>query len=311
MDNFIAIIIPAYNERDNILSLVTRLDEVLKHSAYEYCYLFVDDGSKDDSINILKKISEEHANVSYLSFSRNFGKDHALKAGIDVCTNALAVITMDADLQHPPELIPQMVEMWVKGSDIVYTYREDANPHTSFLHRLSSRLFYKLLNFFSDIRFEEGISDFRLMDQKVVRSLAEIKEDGLFFRGLVKWVGYHQQAIPYTPDARLHGKTTYSKISLFKLAMQGIMAFSVRPLYLAVYIGFALSVISLLYVPYVIYSLYMNLSVSGWASVIMSVVFFAGMNMSILGIIGIYIGKIYMQSKERPQYIINRKNLKF
>lgn len=311
MTDFIAIVIPAYNEKNNISPLVEKLDEVLKSSTYEFKYLFVDDGSRDGTRSVLEEKAKDHPNVSYISFSRNFGKDDALKAGIDACTGALAVITIDADLQHPPELIPQMIDLWENGADIVYVYRDEANPHTSFFHRASSKAFYKLLNILSDIQVEEGMSDFRLIDQRAVENLADIKETGLFLRGLVKWVGFSQKGITYKPDSRLHGNTTYSKWSLLKLAVQGITAFSIKPLHLAVYIGFLFSVIALFYLPYVVFSLYMGMAVSGWASIIVSIVFFAGLQLSILGIIGIYIGKIYIQVKSRPQYIIRRQNLKF
>ncbi|MDP4269366.1 MAG: glycosyltransferase family 2 protein [Bacteroidota bacterium] len=309
MKPLIAIVVPAYNEMKNIPALVEKLDEVLENSKYEFRYVFVDDGSKDGTAFTLKALAEKHRKVFYILLSRNFGKDEALKAGVDACHDAVAVITMDADLQHPPRLIPEMIANWEEGNDIVYAYRKEANPHTSFAHKIYSKWFYKLANMLSEVQLEQGISDFRLMDKKVVDNLISIEESGLFLRGLVKWVGYEQKGIEYMPDERFSGDTAYSKIALLKLAIKGMTAFSVKPLYLAVFLGFFFSLASLLYIPYVIISLIMKFSVSGWPSIICTIVFLGGLQLIILGIIGIYIGKIFIEVKGRPQYIIKTSNL--
>jgi Glycosyltransferases involved in cell wall biogenesis len=309
MKPLIAIVIPAYNEMKNIPALVSKLDEILENSRYEFRYVFVDDGSKDGTAFTLKALAEKHRKVFYILLSRNFGKDEALKAGVDACHDAAAVITMDADLQHPPRLIPEMIKHWEEGNEIVYAYREEANPHTTFVHKVCSKWFYKLVNMLSEVQLEQGVSDFRLIDKKVVNNLISIEESGLFLRGLVKWIGYEQKGIEYMPEERFSGNTTYSKMALLKLAIKGMTAFSVKPLYLAVFLGFFFSLASLLYIPYVIISLIMKFSVSGWPSIICTVVFLGGLQLIILGIIGIYIGKIFIEVKGRPQYIIKTSNL--
>ncbi|MFN8407451.1 MAG: glycosyltransferase family 2 protein [Sphingobacteriaceae bacterium] len=305
----ISIVIPAFNESKNIKLLVDRIDDVFEHLSYQYEILLVNDGSSDTTQKVLVELSQINPKVHYVEFSRNFGKDAALKAGIDL-SQSNAVITIDADLQHPPELIPQMINRWEAGYEVVYAYRKEANPHYSWFNKMASRSFYHLINQLSDIDIENGISDFRMMDQKVITVLKSINEFEIFLRGMVKWVGFKQIGIEYTPAERLYGNSTYSTKALIKLALQGITSFSIKPLYTAVYLGFLFSVLSLLYIPYVIYSFYIGAEVHGWASVIMTIVFFGGLQLVILGIIGIYIGKLFLQSKQRPNYIIRNTSLK-
>lgn len=246
MKKKLSIIIPAYNEEKNIGFLVSELNRSLDSSKYEYEYIFVNDGSKDNTLNEIKIQAEMHANVFYIELSKNFGKDYALKAGIDMAQGD-AIITMDADLQHPPHLLPQMLKHWEEGYDIIYTYRDEANPHVGGFQKFGSRLFYKLINAMSDITLENGISDFRLLDEKVIRELKQIDEYEIFFRGIVKWVGFLQIGIPYTPAARHTGEASYSFFKLAKLAVGSIMAFSVRPLYIATGLGLFFSVSALLF----------------------------------------------------------------
>jgi dolichol-phosphate mannosyltransferase len=221
-----------------------------------------------------------------------------------------AVITMDADLQHPPHLLPQMLKHWEEGFDIIYTYREDSNPHVKGYQKIASKLFYKGINALSDITLENGISDFRLMDEKVVKELRKIDEYEIFFRGMVKWVGFMQKGIPYTPAKRHTGEASYSFLNLAKLAIGSIMAFSVRPLYIATGLGLFFSLASLLYIPYIAISYFAGYdAVSGWASLIATISFFGGIQLLVLGIIGMYLGKIFLQTKHRPNYIIRSTNM--
>src|SRR6201996_2761195 len=182
MKKKLSIIIPAYNEEKNISFLVAELNKALASFDYAFEFIFVNDGSKDDTLNELKLQADIHPNVFYIDLSRNFGKDYALKAGINM-SQSDAIITMDADLQHPPHLLPQMLKLWEDGYDIIYTYREDANPHVTGFQKMASKLFYKGINAISDITLENGISDFRLLDQKVVNELRQIDEYEIFFRG--------------------------------------------------------------------------------------------------------------------------------
>jgi dolichol-phosphate mannosyltransferase len=179
----------------------------------------------------------------------------------------------------------------------------------SFFNKLFSNIFWKLISKLSGLKLEEGISDFRLLDKNVVEVLKSLDEYGLFLRGMVKWIGFKQIGIQYVPEERLHGETTYSKKALFKLAVYGITSFSTKPLYSAIYLGFIFSSFSLLYIPYVIFSIYYDFEVAGWSSIIMTIVFFGGLQMIMLGVIGIYIGKMFNQTKNRPNYIIQADNI--
>jgi len=309
MKKKVSIVIPAFNEQKNIAFLIAELKRTLNTSAYNYEYIFVDDGSKDDTLNEIKIQSAIYEDVFYVELSKNFGKDYALKAGIDVADGD-AVVTMDADLQHPPQMLAEMLNYWEKGFDIVYTYREESNPHVKSYQKAASKLFYKGINALSDITLEDGIADFRLLDAKVVKELRQIDEYEIFFRGLVKWVGFQQVGIPYTPAKRHTGEASYSFIKLAKLAVGSIMAFSVRPLYIATGLGLFFSLASLLYIPYIAISYFTGYAVSGWASLIATISFFGGLQLLVLGIIGMYLGKIFLQTKHRPSYIVRSTNLK-
>jgi len=201
-----------------------------------------------------------------------------------------------------------MLKKWEEGFEVVYTIREE-DLSLSKGKRNSSSLFYKILNSLSDIELEAGAADFRLLDKKVVNVFRNFHENEPFLRGLVKWLGFKQFAIRYNPAARFSGKSKYTLKKMFNLALHGVTSFSIKPLYSAVYLGFILSFASVLYVPYIIYAFVNKVEVSGWASVIMTIVFFGGLQLIILGIIGIYVGKMFMQSKNRPNYIIRSTNL--
>lgn len=303
----IDIIVPVYNEQENLLLFISAIEKTFADLPYTFTIFFIDDGSKDSSLALIKHFSNENKNVKFVSFSRNFGKDAAMQAGLHVSTGD-AAITIDADLQHPVEMIPQMLQHWEDGNDIVYAYREKSNEFVSLSHKLSAAFFYKILNSISDIDIEDGATDFRLTDKKVVRVLNGLSEYEPYLKGLTKWVGFSQKAIPYMPNKRAHGESKYSKRALIRLALRGITSFSVKPLSLAIYIGFTISILSVLYIPYTIYSLVKGLNVSGWASIIVTISFFGGLQLMILGIIGIYLGKLFINSKNRPHYIIKEKN---
>jgi dolichol-phosphate mannosyltransferase len=309
MKKKLSIIIPALNEENNIDFLIAEVFKSMQPTGYDFELIFVDDGSKDKTLDQIKMQAGIHANIFFIELSKNFGKDYALKAGIDRA-NGDAIITMDADLQHPPHLLPQMLQYWEEGYDIIYTYRAEANPHVKGFQKRASKTFYRLINALSDITLENGISDFRLLDRKVVNELKLIDEYEIFFRGMVKWVGFTQMGIPYIPAERHTGQASYSFFKLLKLAIGSIMAFSVRPLYIATGLGLFFSVASLLYIPYVLVSYFAGFDViSGWASLIATVAFFGGLQLLVLGIIGMYLGKIFMQTKHRPNYIVRSTNL--
>lgn len=308
MNQLISIIIPAYNEEKNIPIITAAVADVFASGKFNYEIIFVDDGSSDNSAHVLVDLAKQNSAVKYILFSRNFGKDNALSAGFNKAKGD-AVITIDADMQHPPEMIAQMLQLWQLGNEVVYTYREDKNQYASGINKISSSLFYKTINRLSDIELEDGTADYRLLDRKVVEVLNALPENDPFYRGLVKWVGFNQKSIPYTPNARNAGETKYSKKALLRLALKGITSFSTKPLNIAIYLGFIFSLLSLLYIPYVIISLMNHWAISGWASLIVTVAFLGGLQLMILGIIGLYLGKLFMQSKQRPHYIIKQSNI--
>ena len=307
MNKKISIVVPVCNEQGNIPVLVNALQEVLASVTYPYKIIFIDDGSSDDTLAILKQRANIDSSIFYISLSRNFGHQNALKAGLDIADGD-AVIMMDGDMQHPPELIPVMLEMWEKGNDIVYTIRKD-HKDLPMMKRKTSTMFYNLINNLSDIALEQGTADFRLMDKKVVAIFKDFKETDLFLRGLVKWMGFQQAGIEYEPAQRTQGKSKYTLKKMIRFALQGITSFSTKPLYIATYLGFSFSLVSLLYIPYIGYSYYFGHVISGWTSMIATIAFFGGLQLMILGIIGMYLGKLFLQSKQRPHYIVKESNI--
>ncbi len=307
MNKSITIVVPACNEEGNIPVLVAALKQVLDPLKVAYHLVFIDDGSTDGTMAVLKHLASTNERIQYISLSRNFGHQNALKAGLDMADGD-CVIMMDGDMQHPPELIPIMLEQWEQGFDIVYTIRKD-HQDMPLMKRKTSNMFYNLINNLSDIELEPGTADFRLMDRKVVAVFKEFKETDLFLRGLVKWMGFQQSGIEYEPAQRLEGKSKYTLKKMIRFALQGITSFSTKPLYIATYLGFSFSLISLLYIPYIIYSYYFGHVISGWTSMIATIAFFGGLQLMILGIIGMYLGKLFLQSKQRPHYIVKETNI--
>ena len=304
----ISVVVPVFNESGNILKVIERLGGVFSKMNYDYEIIFVDDGSSDSTVEVLKGIHNLNPKIHYIELSKNFGHQNALKAGIDVAEGD-CIISMDGDLQHPPELLPQFIAKWEEGYEIVYSRRKHSENNPIYKNA-TSNMFYRLVNKMSAVKLEQGTADFRLIDRKVADILLQFNEIDPFIRGIIKWVGFSQYAIDYTPEDRFAGKSKYSFKKMTKLAMQGITSFSIRPLYTAVVVGFIFSAMSLLYLPYVLYSVYFGHAISGWASIIMTIVFFGGLQILIMGIIGIYVGKIFLQTKLRPNYIIKNTSLK-
>lgn len=311
MNKSIAIVIPSYNEATNIDVLTHALNETIQNINYTFKFIFVDDGSSDETVAVLKEKSKEHQHIFYLELSRNFGHQNALKAGIDLVKNDVdAIISMDGDMQHPPKIIPKLIQKWEEGFEVVYTIREE-DKKLGFIKNKTSNLFYGLMNKLSDIKFEPGTADFRLIDKKVAQVFSDFTENELFIRGIINWVGFKQYAIHYEPNERYSGKSKYTVGKMMRFAVQGITSFSTKPLSMAIILGISLSVMAFIfYISYVLYSIYYGHVISGWASVITTVVFFGGLNLVVLGIIGVYIGKLFMQSKGRPNYLISSTNYK-
>jgi glycosyltransferase involved in cell wall biosynthesis len=303
----ISLVIPCYNEESNVIPLLNALYTNI--TGYLLEIILVDDASKDDTLNVIKTAALKDPNIFYLSFSKNFGHQYAIKAGLDYATGD-CVICMDADLQHPPNKINELLSHWNDGYQIVSTLRKE-DESSSLFKKWSSILFYKIINLLTDITIEKGSADFRLIDRKIVDILKnDIKEYHLFYRGLISWIGFRHKQIEYTADKRFSGTTKYSLRKMISFALNGITSFSIKPLRLGILLGFFLSFFSLSYALYAILAYYFNDNyITGWASILVSVLFTGGANMILLGIIGEYIGKLYIQSKGRPLYLINQTNI--
>jgi len=303
----VSVIVPVFNEEGCLLTLVSRVVMVIeKYSDYEI--LFIDDGSRDNTLTVLRKLHAGNKKINFLSFSRNFGHQNALRAGT-LYASGDCIVSLDGDLQHPPELIPDLITKWKEGFDIVYTIRKDEKK-IPVLKRVMSVLFYKLMNAISDMNFEHGEADFRLLDKNAAAELNNLNENAIFFRGMVKWLGFEQIGIEYTPDDRTWGKTKYSRKKMFALAISGITSFSIKPLRISTIIGISIAFLSILYGIYALYiKFFTDNSIEGWTSVFFMVTFIGGIQLIILGIIGEYIGNIFLESKKRPHYIIEEDSL--
>ena len=305
----ISIVIPAFNEEGNLCEIRKKINDVFTSlQNYSFEIIFINDGSRDNTQTTIEDLAIKFPEVKFIEFSRNFGHQNAVKAGMDNA-DGNAVITMDADLQHPPELIPELINKWEQGYDVVYTIRKYSDK-ISFFKRVTSSVFYSFLLKISDFELvQKGGADFRLLDRNVNDVIKEFNENDLFLRGLTGWIGFKQTGVEYTAKDRFSGKSSYDMKKMFSLAFSGITSFSTKPLYLAAYVGFAFTILSLLvYGIYVIYSFAIGTHISGWASLIMTVVFLGGMQLIMMGIIGMYLGKIFKQVKDRPNYIIRSKN---
>lgn len=303
----ISIIICCYNEYTNIPTVVDAIHKVMDGTDYNYEIIAVNDGSSDGTQELLEKMCEKDEHLFYLEFSRNFGHQNALKAGLDYARGN-CIISMDADMQHPPRMLPQLIKKWEEGYDIVYTRRQE-DKRLSSSKRKSSKWFYRIMNSVSDIKLEEGVADFRLMDRRAANVLVNIKGGDLFIRGIVHWMGFKQYAIDYMPDKRLSGETKYTLKKMLTMAINGILSFSTKPLYVALYLGFGIALLSLLCIPYAFISYFTGHVKTGWMSLILTVSFLGGLQLFILGIIGMYIGRIFVQTKGFPPYIVCKTNI--
>ncbi|WP_232540810.1 glycosyltransferase family 2 protein [Spirosoma endbachense] len=301
-EGMISIVVPAYNEEENLPVLVHRLMAVMEpYRSYEI--LIVDDGSSDQTRFVLRQLSKEYPVVRFLSFSRNFGHQMALRAGYENARGQ-AIICLDADLQHPPELIPTLISKWREGFEVVYTVRQP-DPKLSWFKRTTSKKFYSLLRNISGLKIEDGAADFRLLDRKVIDTLKAFKENDLFLRGAISWVGFRQCRILYQPAARYAGRSKYSFRKMMHLAAMGITSFSTKPLYLSVLLGFGMFMFASLFGAEVLYEKYFtNATVSGWTTLVLLMLLIGGVQFIIIGIIGVYLGKTFVEVKQRPAYII-------
>jgi dolichol-phosphate mannosyltransferase len=301
----ISIVVPAYEEEENISQLFKEIREALKQ-ADKWEIVFVDDGSKDRTWERISNLCERYARVKGLRLSRNFGHQYALFAGLHF-VHGEAIITMDADLQHPPEIIPKLIEAWRNGAMIVNTIRID-HESISFSKKMTSKVFYTIFSYLSGFRISPGMADFRLFDRKVVEKLLEFSEYHLFLRGLVQWIGYPSQTILYNSNTRFAGQTKYSLSKMARLAWTGVTSFSVIPLRIATLIGIVTSVFAFSGFIYAIYAKYIISDVvAGWTSLLSYISLLFGVLFLLLGILGEYLARILEQVRGRPRFLISDK----
>jgi dolichol-phosphate mannosyltransferase len=305
----ISVVVPCFNEEEGLATFNQTLIENLPEN-YRYEIIYVNDGSTDNTFPVILSLAKENPDIKYISFSRNFGHQNALKAGYDFASGDCA-ISLDADLQHPPAVIPQLIAKWEEGFEIVNTIRDD-HESISFQKKISSRIFYQMMRKLSDVNIENGMADFRLIDKKVLKQLKLFRENFLFFRGIIPWMGFRQANIEFQANERFAGTTKYTFKKMLKFATTGVTAFSVKPLRLSIYLGSIIAFLAFLYGIYAAYVFFFtDMALTGWTSVIVSVLFVGGINLLMLGIIGEYLGKLFIENKQRPNYLIAETNFDF
>lgn len=300
----ISILIPAYNEQEVLDKLYARLTKLAHNNKlYEFEFLFINDGSRDRTLEIIKEYAKKDRRVSYVNFSRNFGKEVAMCAGFDHVTGD-ATVVIDADLQDPPELIPDMIKYWEKGYDDVYAKRVSRDGETWF-KKFSSNLFYRILQKTTHIPIQVDTGDFRLLDRRCIEALKQIRESQRYTKGMFSWIGFNKKEITYNRDPRAAGTSKWNYIKLMNLAIDGIVSFTTAPLRISSVMGFIVSIIAFIFIIIlVIKTLIFNDPVAGYPSLMAVVLFLGGIQLLSLGVIGEYIARIFNETKGRPLYLI-------
>jgi len=300
----ISIIVPCYNEEKVIAETLRRLCALAKTMADDVELLFVDDGSADRTRELIKNFDSQGIVVRLIGFSRNFGHQVAVSAGINAATGD-ALVLIDADLQDPPEIIPDMIAKWREGFDVVYGVRTE-RPGESAFKLATARGFYRVLNQLSDVPIPFDTGDFRLMSKKVADVLRAMPERDRFLRGMVSWAGFRQTPLPYKRAPRFAGETKYPLAKMVRFAVDGILSFSIKPLQLSVSLGMACAVIAVLGICYaLVLRIFTNIWVEGWTALMIAVLFIGGVQLISVGILGEYVGRIYSESKGRPLYVVD------
>lgn len=304
----ISVIIPVFNEESNLVVLHERLVNAVAAISNNYELIFVNDGSKDKSLSVIKDLAQKNPQIKYIDFSKNFGHQLAVFAGLENAKGN-AIVIIDADLQDPPELIKDLYAKLQQGYDVVYAQREQRLGES--WHKLvTAKLFYRFINRLSEVPIPLDTGDFRIISKKINDIIISMPERNKFLRGQIAWTGFNQTFVSYKRDERYAGKTNYSYSKMFAFAFDGITAFSNLPLRLATYLGFMVSLISFYFILYTLYQKYINGNVvQGWSSLMVSILFLGGVQLICLGIIGEYLGRIMDNVKQRPLYIIRESNL--
>ena len=303
----ISIVIPILNEQDSVDELCDRIKNVIQSLKLTYEVIFIDDLSTDNTIEKLQYINKQNENIKTIQLSRRFGYQNSIWAGLEHSIGNM-VITLDSDLQHPPEIIKKMVDKFQEGYDVINMVRQNKDQK-SFVSKIGSKLFYKSINIFSPTPIVVNSADFRLYSRKVVNTLLKFPEKSLFLRGLVGWVGFKQVDLSYIEEKRKFDKTKFSFWRSVRLAADGIISFSTTPLYFAIFIGGFFMVLGFLYGIWIFINVFINVkySIAGWPTVVCLILLIGGVIMFLLGIIGLYISKLFIEVKGRPLYIVDRK----
>ena len=310
MDNKkkVTILVPAYNEQEVLPMLYDRLKAIMDElSNYDFEILFVNDGSKDNTLKIIRELREKDNRVCYVNLSRNYGKETAMIAGLDYMKGD-CVVLIDADLQDPPELIPEMITYWEEGYDDVYAKRRSRQGET-FLKKFTSWGYYRVLQHMTRIEIQKDTGDFRLLDRRCVEALKQMRESERYTKGLFSWIGYNKKEILYDRDSRAAGKTKWNYKQLVNLSIDGITSFTTSPLRLAAKTGIVVSLVGFLYMLVIIFkTLFFGVDVAGYASMMVVILFLGGLQLIFLGVIGEYLGRAFYETKGRPLYFIDCYN---
>ena len=300
----VTILIPCYNEEQSLPILYQELSSLIdSHQAYDWEILFVNDGSKDNTIHLIKQLSHQNHRIAYVDLSRNFGKEAAMLAGFDYATGDCMII-MDADLQHPPHLIPEMLKYWEEGFQDVYAKRTTRGKE-SWLRKNLSLLYYKLLQKTTRVEILPNVGDFRLLDRKCIDTLKQLRESERYTKGMFCWIGFNKKEIEFEQGDRVAGQTSWNYLSLFNLAIEGITSFTIAPLRLSTMIGIIVSLIAFIYMCVIITkTLIWGEDVQGFPTLMVVILFLGGVQLLSLGIIGEYLGRIFHETKNRPVYVV-------
>lgn len=304
----ISIIIPAYNEEEALPALMERITKFADDTKdYDFEFLFVNDGSKDRTIELIKEYREKDKRVCYVDFARNFGKETAMKAGIDYATGD-AVVFLDADLQDPPEIITEMIKYWEEGYDDVYAQRKSRKGET-WMKKFTSKMYYKILQDLTNVPIQKDTGDFRLLDRRCVNALKVMNESQRNSKSMFSWIGYKKKAIFYDRDPRVAGKTKWNYSKLINLAIDGITSFTTSPLRISTFIAIPTFLILFVYFIYVIAkSFIVHQPIQAFQATILLILFFSGIQIMLFGIVGEYLGRIFNETKNRPLYLVNEYN---
>lgn len=304
----ISIIIPAYNEEEALPALIERITKFADDTKdYDFEFLFVNDGSKDRTIELIKEYREKDKRVCYVDFARNFGKETAMKAGIDYATGD-AVVFLDADLQDPPEIITEMIKYWEEGYDDVYAQRKSRKGET-WMKKFTSKMYYKILQDLTNVPIQKDTGDFRLLDRRCVNALKVMNESQRNSKSMFSWIGYKKKAIFYDRDPRVAGKTKWNYSKLINLAIDGITSFTTSPLRISTFIAIPTFLVLFVYFIYVIAkSFIVHQPIQAFQATILLILFFSGIQIMLFGIVGEYLGRIFNETKNRPLYLVNEYN---